>query len=200
MKNILIKIASIATELDYAGLTKEAKQMDSILLKLAKTKMEKPKLEGYTNSIPTDSEIKRMDNPERVRMYFHLESYKEQLKYYLQNEKLDLKDAEFWFDKMFKEWKEKWDEEQDYFRKYYGVEQFYTEPDYIKDARNRIATRKNIIKKTEEEIDLVNAKMSKLNEHGAYDPDYEYDNGHRLKKRNIFHKMLGRDPKRDPNF
>ncbi len=39
MKNILIKIASIATELDYAGLTKEAKQMDSILLKLAKTKI-----------------------------------------------------------------------------------------------------------------------------------------------------------------
>jgi len=29
------KIASVATELDYAGLTKEAKAMDSILLKLA---------------------------------------------------------------------------------------------------------------------------------------------------------------------
>jgi len=35
MKNLLIKIASIATELDYTGFTKEAKQMDLILLKLA---------------------------------------------------------------------------------------------------------------------------------------------------------------------
>jgi hypothetical protein len=33
--NLMRKIASVATELDYAGLTKEAKTMDSILLKLA---------------------------------------------------------------------------------------------------------------------------------------------------------------------
>lgn len=36
MKNLLVKIASIATELDYAGLTKEAKQMHSVFIKIAK--------------------------------------------------------------------------------------------------------------------------------------------------------------------
>jgi hypothetical protein len=35
MKNLLKRIASVATELDYAGLTKEAKALDNIMLKLA---------------------------------------------------------------------------------------------------------------------------------------------------------------------
>jgi len=39
-KTLLKRIASVATELDYAGFTKEAKYMDSVLLKLSHAEME----------------------------------------------------------------------------------------------------------------------------------------------------------------
>jgi len=39
-KTLLKRIASVATELDYAGFTKEAKYMDSVLLKLSQAEME----------------------------------------------------------------------------------------------------------------------------------------------------------------
>ena len=190
MKNLLIKIASIATELDYAGLTKEAKQMDSILMKLANYN-KKPEFD-YSR-IPTDMAIDRMDNPEKIRMYLAMQRHVEKLNIYLRNLKNDLKNKhEFMLNLRIKQDKEKWEEENK------GI--VYNEQNNFEDARNQIRWFQQIIKKIEDEIDMFEAEMRKLNKHGIYDPDSEYDNGYLLNKRTIFHKLLGKDPKRNPNF
>lgn len=51
MKNLLKRIASVATELDYAGFTKEAKQMDSILLKLANENSNEKEFKNHYKSL-----------------------------------------------------------------------------------------------------------------------------------------------------
>ena len=56
-KTLLKRIASVATELDYAGFTKEAKYMDSVLLKLSQ---EQPEEQPKVNlEFQSDEELER---------------------------------------------------------------------------------------------------------------------------------------------
>ena len=50
--NLMRKIASVATELDYVGLTKEAKTMDLMLLKLAQSAVAAPGSDDDGNDVP----------------------------------------------------------------------------------------------------------------------------------------------------
>ncbi len=50
--NLMRKIASVATELDYVGLTKEAKKMDLMLLKLAQSPVAAPGSDDDGNDFP----------------------------------------------------------------------------------------------------------------------------------------------------
>ena len=51
-KNLLSKIASVATELDYAGFAKEAKHLDDMLIKIAYEDTEPMTQRGYSNDLP----------------------------------------------------------------------------------------------------------------------------------------------------
>lgn len=197
MKNLLIKIASIATELDYAGLTKEAKQMDSILLKLATLSPEKPKFD-YSRGLKDDKEIRYMDKRDRVREYLEVQKHISRLKNYLSEEKSRLGDNSSYIIQqrnLIKTYEDRIKRRKDEGLSY----DKYPEEEIVR-LKNDIEYWQQYIKKIENEIDMFRDYAEKLNFDGAYDPDYEYDKGHRLKKRNIFHKMLARDPKRDPNF
>ena len=192
MKNLLIKIASIATELDYAGLTKEAKQMDSILLKLAMPAREKPEFD-YLRGLKDDKEIRYMDKRDRVKLFLEVQQHINRLKNYLFKHKSEYGDDGSYIK-----------QQRNLIKTYENRIERDPLDTYAREQaakiKNEIGYFQQEIKKIENEIDMFTDYAKKLNFDGAYDPDYEYDNGHRLKKRNIFHQMLGRDPKRDPNF
>ncbi len=192
MKNLLIKIASIATELDYAGLTKEAKQMDSVLLKLATLSPEKPKFD-YSRGLKDDKEIRYMDKRDRVKLFLEVQQHISRLKNYLFKQKSHHGDDGSYIKQqrnLIKTYEERI--ERDPLDTYAREE--------AARIKNEIGYWQQDIKKIENEIDMFTDYAKKLNFDGAYDPDFEYDNGHRLKKRTIFDKFLGKDPKRDQDF
>jgi len=78
--NLMRKIASVATELDYVGFTKEAKKMDLMLLKLAQEEMQDIH-QGYFNQNNVEKkDIEKKDNNNFKELTHFLDQFP-QIKY-----------------------------------------------------------------------------------------------------------------------
>ena len=201
-KNLLSKIASVATELDYGGLTKEAKQIDLILVKLAGMS-DKPEF-AYSRGIQNDEEIQRMSNPEKVRLYIAIQRHIDKLNYLIRQSKSSYENGSYAMQlrAQIKEYEEKIEE---YTPIAPGNPNLVSSLRYFEqqlaEAKSNLEREKNNIKELENERDAYEDFARRVNKNGIYDPEEDYTaGGHRLKKRNIFDKILRREPEIDQNF
>jgi len=201
-KNLLSKIASVATELDYAGLTKEAKQIDLILVKLAGMP-DKPEF-AYSRGIQNDEEIQRMSNPEKVRLYIAIQRHIDKLNYLIRQSKSSYENSSYTM--QLKAQIEAYEEKiKEYTLIAPGNANLVSSLRYyeqqLAEAKSNLEREKNNIKELEDERDAYEDFARRVNKNGIYDPEEDYTaGGHRLKKRNIFDKILRREPEIDQNF
>lgn len=202
MKNLLKRIASVATELDYAGLTKEAKQMDLILVKLAGMP-DKPEF-AYSRGIQNDEEIQRMSNPEKVKLYIAIQRHIDKLNYLIRQSKSSYENGPYTMQERARI--EAYEEKiKEYTLIAPGNANLVSSLRYyeqeLAEAKSNLEREKNNIKKLENERDTYEDFARRVNKNGVYDPEEDYTaGGHRLKKRNIFDKILRREPEIDQNF